>query len=72
MCRVRGAGLDLSAEAPGEDEGTSQSGTIVLPEFVASRWWDKALHNQSGLLLRFALRDHRNLVVANTRCFLGR
>ena len=46
--------------------------TVVVPEFVATRWWDKALHNQSGLLLKFALQGQPNVVVVNTRYFLDR
>ena len=44
--------------------------TVILPEFVARKWWNKVLHNQSGLLLKFALHGQPNVVVINTRYFI--
>jgi amino acid transporter len=29
--------------------------TVVLPEFVTSRWWESALHNQTAFLIKWAL-----------------
>jgi amino acid transporter len=29
--------------------------TIVIPQFVPTHWWENLLHNQTALLLRFAL-----------------
>ena len=28
---------------------------VVLPEFLASRWWENVLHNQTALLLKAEL-----------------
>jgi hypothetical protein len=39
--------------------------TIVLPEFVAARWWHHLLHNQSALMLKGALLFKRNKVVTS-------
>jgi hypothetical protein len=32
---------------------------VVLPEFVAARWWHELLHNQTARLLKRALVYHR-------------
>jgi amino acid transporter len=37
--------------------------TVVLPEFVPSRWWHHLLHNQRALLIKAALLFKRNTVV---------
>jgi amino acid transporter len=37
--------------------------TIVIPEFVPSRWWQQILHNQTALTLKFMLLSRRNTVV---------
>jgi amino acid transporter len=39
--------------------------TVVLPEFVAARWWQFLLHNQSSLLLKGALLFKKGIVVTN-------
>jgi len=41
--------------------------TVILPEFVTTRWWHRLLHNQSGLLLKFALMLEPGIIVANVR-----
>jgi hypothetical protein len=37
--------------------------TIVVPQFVPSHWWENLLHNQTALMLRFALLFKRGLVI---------
>jgi hypothetical protein len=37
--------------------------TVVVPEFVLEHWWEQALHNQSALVLRSALRERPNTVI---------
>jgi hypothetical protein len=37
--------------------------TVILPEFVLTRWWQQLLHNQSALLLKGRLLFRRNTVV---------
>ena len=37
--------------------------TVVMPQFVVEKWWEKALHNQSALFIRSALLKHRNVAV---------
>jgi amino acid transporter len=44
--------------------------TIIVPEFVSTRWWHALLHNQSGLLLKFALMSQPGVVVTNVRYHL--
>jgi hypothetical protein len=39
--------------------------TVVMPQFLASRWWHNILHNQTALLLRLALLFRRGLVVTD-------
>ena len=37
--------------------------TIVVPQFVTSHWWENLLHNQTALMLRFALLFKQGLVI---------
>ncbi len=37
--------------------------TIVVPQFVPAHWWENLLHNQTALLLRFALLFKTGLVI---------
>ena len=39
--------------------------TVVLPEFVLTRWWEQLLHNQTALLLKGRLLFRRNTVVVS-------
>ncbi len=44
--------------------------TVVLPEFVPSKWWQQMLHNQTALLIRAALLFKKGVVVTSVRHFL--
>ncbi len=44
--------------------------TVVVPEFVPTKWWHTLLHGQSGLRLKLALLSRRDVVVANVRYYL--
>jgi hypothetical protein len=46
--------------------------TLVLPEFVVTRWWEQLLHNQTALWLQFVLRNKPGVIVANYRYYLSR
>jgi hypothetical protein len=46
--------------------------TVLLPEFVPARWWQRVLHNQHGLILRSALAFKRKVVVTSVRRHLER
>jgi hypothetical protein len=37
--------------------------TVILPEFVLTRWWQQLLHNQSALMLKGRLLFRKNTVV---------
>ncbi len=37
--------------------------TVVVPQFVPKHWWENLLHNQTALLLRFALLYKPRLVI---------
>jgi amino acid transporter len=39
--------------------------TVVIPEFVARRWWQHLLHNQTALLVKGALLFRKNVVVVD-------
>jgi amino acid transporter len=39
--------------------------TVVLPEFVLTRWWEQLLHNQTALVLKGRLLFRRNTVVVS-------
>jgi len=41
--------------------------TVVIPEFATTRWWHGLLHNQAGLMLKFALMSEPGVVVTNVR-----
>ena len=51
-------------------ERTGRVLTVIIPEFVPARWWQKILHNQSGLAVKFALLFQRDIVVTNVRYYL--
>ena len=44
--------------------------TIVIGEFVPTKWWHTLLHGNTGLLLKLALLNRRDVVVANVRYYL--
>jgi amino acid transporter len=54
-----------------ENERPDDVVTVIIPEFVARRWWAKVLHNHSGLLLKFALLRMPRIVVTNVRYHLS-
>jgi amino acid transporter len=37
--------------------------SVIVPEFVPSRWWQHLLHNQTALILKTTLLFRRNIVV---------
>jgi hypothetical protein len=46
--------------------------TVVLPEFVLTRWWEQLLHNQSALLLKARLLFRSDTVVVSVPYHLHR
>ncbi|MDE2126176.1 MAG: APC family permease [Armatimonadetes bacterium] len=45
--------------------------TVVIPEFVTTRWWHHLLHGNTGFILKLALLGNTNVVVTNVRYQLG-
>jgi hypothetical protein len=39
--------------------------TIVMPHFVAAKWWQTFLHNQTALAIRLAFLFRKSTVVAD-------
>lgn len=60
--------LDYIDELQKEDE--DQLITIILPEFVAAKWWQQILHNQTALLIRGILLFKKGVTVTSVRHFL--
>ena len=44
--------------------------TVLIPEFVTSKWWHQFLHNQTALIIRTALLFKRGKVITSVRYFL--
>ena len=53
-----------------QHERRNHTVTVVVPEFVSTKWWHTLLHGQSGLRLKLALLARRDVVVANVRYYL--
>lgn len=49
----------LDREDAARNDG--QLATVILPEFVPAQWWQTLLHNQTALLLKFAILYHRRV-----------
>lgn len=54
-----------------EDEMTDDIVTVIIPEFVVSRWWEFFLHSQTALVLRARLFFRREIVVISIPYHLG-
>lgn len=54
-----------------EDEMTDDIVTVIIPEFVVSRWWEFFLHSQTALVLRARLFFRRDIVVISIPYHLG-
>jgi hypothetical protein len=44
--------------------------TVIIGEFVATKWWHSFLHGHTGLVLKLAMLSKRNVVVTNVRYYL--
>jgi amino acid transporter len=44
--------------------------TVIIPEFVTTKWWTTLLHGQNGLVLKWALLFKKGVVVTNVRYYL--
>jgi hypothetical protein len=48
-----------------KDSHPSDTITVIIPELVASHWWENLLHNQTALRLKANLLFHPGIVVTN-------
>ncbi|HEY3228877.1 MAG TPA: amino acid permease, partial [Roseiflexaceae bacterium] len=39
--------------------------TVILPEFIPSKWWQHLLHNQTALLIKAALLFRKGIIVTS-------
>jgi len=53
-----------------QKEEKDQLITVILPEFVAAKWWQQILHNQTALMIRGILMFKRGVSVTSVRHFL--
>ncbi len=44
--------------------------TVIIPEFVTTKWYHQLLHNQTALILNLALRGRKDVVVTSIRYHL--
>ena len=44
--------------------------TVIIPEFVTTKWYHQLLHNQTAIVLSLALRTRRKVVVTTVRYHL--
>jgi amino acid transporter len=55
-----------------QSQGDDHMVTIVIPEFLPSRWWQHILHNQTALLIKGTLLFRKNTVVVDVPYLLKR
>jgi len=53
-----------------ESEMKGDMVTVIIPEFVTSRWYHKFLHNQTALVLYAYLRGRKGVVVTSVRYYV--
>jgi amino acid transporter len=44
--------------------------TVIIPEYVTTKWYHQVLHNQTAILLNLALRGRKDIVVTSVRYHL--
>ena len=44
--------------------------TVIVPEYVPTKWWHTLLHGNSGLILKLALLGRKDVIVTNVRYYL--
>ncbi len=53
------------------DEDKERTITVIVGEFVSTRWWHSLLHGNTGLILKLAFLGRRDVVVTNVRYWLS-
>jgi hypothetical protein len=51
-------------------EHSTERITVIVSEFVPTKWWHSLLHGHTGLLLKLAMLGRKGVVVANVRYYL--
>lgn len=51
-------------------EAVNRYFTVVVPEFVTARWWQRLLHGNSAMFIRLALASRKNVVISSIRYHL--
>ena len=46
--------------------------TVLLPDFVAQKWWEHILHTQVALRLKAALLFHPDIIVTSVPYHFGK
>lgn len=46
--------------------------TVLIPEFIPSKWWHRALHNQTALLMRLMLVNRTDVIISTVPFHLVR
>jgi hypothetical protein len=54
-----------------DDRWDNDTITVVIPEFVVSKWYEHLLHNQSALFLKGKLLFRENTVVISVPYHVG-
>lgn len=47
----------------GNNDNKENVVTVVIPQFITTRWWGNILHNQTALFLKRILLKHKNIAV---------
>ena len=55
-----------------QTQGDDHMVTVVIPEFLPSKWWQHVLHNQTALLIKGTLLFRKNTVVVDVPYLLKR
>ncbi|MGZ3711003.1 MAG: APC family permease [Bdellovibrionota bacterium] len=53
-----------------ESETDDDVVTVIIPEFMTTKWYHKFLHNQTAIVLYAALRSRKSIVVTSVRYYL--
>jgi hypothetical protein len=53
-----------------ERETMDEVVTVIIPEFVTTKWYHQFLHNQTSILLYAALRPKKGIIVTTVRYHL--
>ena len=52
------------------EQDPDQMITVIVPEAVSTRWYQKLLHENVAAQLKGSLAQHKNVVITSVRYFL--